>query len=248
MKFLLSCLILLAASLSLNAQTKPKPASAPVIKCKNLRDSASYSLGFNIGQNLVQRYAEMDVNMLVQAIKDAYAKKNSAVDVNMGQTLVQNYLMQITQKKAAGNKEEGRKFLEANKKKPGIISTASGLQYEVLKMGDGAKPTPSDVVKVNYSGKLINGKEFDNSQRHGGPAQFGVGGVISGWTEALQLMPTGSKFKLYIPSNLAYGDSEMGAEIPAGSTLIFEVELLEIVKPAVQDAPKEAPKENGGGQ
>ncbi len=245
MKFLLSCLILMSASLSLNAQTKPKPA--PGIKLKNLRDSASYSLGYNIGQNLVQRYGEMDVNMLVQAIKDAYAKKNSVVDVNMGQALVQNYLMRVTQKKAAGNKEEGRKFLEANKKKPGIISTASGLQYEVLKMGDGAKPTPTDVVKVNYSGKLINGKEFDNSQRHGGPAQFGVGGVISGWTEALQLMPTGSKFKLYIPSNLAYGDSEMGPDIPAGSTLIFEVELLEIVPPA-QNTPKEAPKENGGGQ
>ena len=150
-------------------------------------------------------------------------------------------------KKSGAVKEEGRKFLEANKKKPGIISTASGLQYEVLKMGDGAKPTPTDVVKVNYSGKLINGKEFDNSQRHGGPAQFGVGGVISGWTEALQLMPTGSKFKLYIPSNLAYGDSEMGPDIPAGSTLIFEVELLEIVPPA-QNTPKEAPKENGGGQ
>ena len=247
MKFLLSCLILMSASLSLNAQTKPKPAPAGAVKCKNLRDSASYSLGYNIGQNLVQRYGEMDVNMLVQAIKDAYAKKNSVVDVNMGQALVQNYLMQVTQKKAAGNKEEGRKFLEANKKKPGIISTASGLQYEVLKMGDGAKPTPTDVVKVNYSGKLINGKEFDNSQRHGGPAQFGVGGVISGWTEALQLMPTGSKFKLYIPSNLAYGDSEMGPDIPAGSTLIFEVELLEIVPPA-QNTPKEAPKENGGGQ
>lgn len=244
MKVFIPLLICIFSALGVAAQPggRPKPA-APPEKYKTLRDSASYALGYNIGQNLLQRYAEMDVNVMAQALKDAFAKKTSFIDPNQGQTCVQNFLMQATQKKAAGNKEEGRKFLQANKSNPNVKVTPSGLQYEVLKMGDGPKPTLSDVVKVNYSGTLINGKEFDNSARHGGPAQFGVGGVISGWTQALQLMPTGSKFKLYIPSELAYGDSEMGAEIPAGSTLIFEVELLEIVKPAAPDAPK-----NNGGQ
>lgn len=207
-----------------------KPGPKSPVMCKNLKDSASYSLGYNIGQSLMQRYAEMDPNMIAQAIKDAYAQKTAAVDVNVGQTAVQNFLMKEVQKKANANKAVGIKFLAENKKKPNIITTASGLQYEVITMGAGEKPKASDNVKVNYAGTLISGKEFDNSARHGGPAQFNVGGVIAGWTEALQLMPVGSKFKLYIPANLAYGDSEMGAEIPAGSTLIFEVELIEIVK------------------
>lgn len=231
MKTFAALLIALSSFVAATAQpgnVKPGPKNPTM--CKNLKDSASYSLGYNIGQSLMQRYAEMDPNMIAQAIKDAYAQKPSAVDINVGQTTVQSFLMKEVQKKAAANKATGEKFLAANKKKPGIMTTASGLQYEVITMGAGEKPKASDNVKVNYAGTLINGKEFDNSNRHGGPAQFNVGGVIPGWTEALQLMPTGSKFKLYIPSNLAYGDSEMGAEIPAGSTLIFEVELLEIVK------------------
>jgi FKBP-type peptidyl-prolyl cis-trans isomerase FklB len=228
------CLFIFSA-FALQAQTQAKPAA---VKYKTLRDSASYSLGYNIGQSLLQRYSEMDVAVLTQAIKDAFAKKNSVIDVNLGQTLVQRCLTESVLKKAAGNKAEGAKFCAANKNKKGVMVTASGLQYEVIKMGEGAKPIATDVVKVNYSGTLINGTEFDNSTRHGGPAQFGVGGVIPGWTEALQLMPVGSKFKLFIPSNLAYGDSEMGTDIQPGATLIFVVELLEIVKPA-QEAPKQ---------
>lgn len=231
MKTFAASLLALCSFIAVSAQPgNVKPGPKNPVMCKNLKDSASYSLGYNIGQSLMQRYAEMDPNMIAQAIKDAYAQKPSAVDVNVGQTTVQNFLMKAVQKKAAGNKAAGQKFLETNKKKPGVVTTASGLQYEVITMGTGEKPKASDNVKVNYAGTLIGGKEFDNSARHGGAAQFNVGGVIPGWTEALQLMPVGSKFKLYIPSNLAYGDSEMGAEIPAGSTLIFEVELLEIVK------------------
>lgn len=130
----------------------------------------------------------------------------------------------------SANKAAGEKFLKENAKKPGVITTASGLQYEVIKMGDGETPKISDKIRVNYAGTLINGKEFDNSARRGGPAQFKLAGMIAGWKEVLQLMPVGSKFKVYIPSSLAYGDSDMGSDIPAGSTLIFDLDLVEIVK------------------
>ena len=231
MKQLATLLLFLLSTAALKAQTvnnKTNPAK-PVV-CRNLKDSASYALGYSIGQNLTDRYGDMDPNMIAQAIKDAYAKKNSVIDVNAGQAAVQNYLQTVEKKKADLNKAAGKKFLDENKSKPGVIMTASGLQYQVITMGTGPKPTSTNSVKVNYAGTLINGKEFDNSAKHGGPATFNVSGVITGWTEALQLMPVGSKFKLFIPANLAYGDSAMGRDIPAGSTLIFEVELVEIVK------------------
>ena len=131
--------------------------------------------------------------------------------------------------KAQENLEAGNKFLEKNKKRDGVVTTESGLQYEILKKGDGPIPTADDRVKVNYEGTLLSGKVFDSSIKNGKPVTFGVGRVIPGWTEALQLMPVGSKWKLYIPGNLAYG--ERGTRgIEPNSTLIFEVELLEIVK------------------
>jgi FKBP-type peptidyl-prolyl cis-trans isomerase FklB len=215
------------------AANPAKPAAKPAavkIPLKNLKDSASYALGFNVGQNLAQRYQDMDVNIIVQALKEAYASKPCQLDVEMGPMIVNNYIMDANKKVAAKNKELGAGFLQKNALKPGVITTASGLQYQVLREGKGDKPTPTDVVRVNYSGTLINGNQFDNSDKHGGPAQFSVGGVIAGWTEALQLMMPGSKYRLFVPSNLGYGDNQMGSDIPAGSTLIFEVELLEIVK------------------
>lgn len=222
-----------------------KPAATPgKIELKTLRDSASYALGYNVGQNLAQRYSDMDLDMMIRALKEAYQGQPCMTDVNTGPMIVNNYTMEAARQKAGVNKEKGRRFLDANKAKPGVKSTESGLQYEVLEQGKGEKPGLNDVVKVHYVGTLINGKEFDNSQKRGAPAEFGVGGVIPGWTEALQLMPVGSKYKLYIPSNLAYGDSQMGNEIPPGSTLIFEVELLEIKK---NDPPKTAePKKEDG--
>ncbi|MBL0154310.1 MAG: FKBP-type peptidyl-prolyl cis-trans isomerase [Chitinophagaceae bacterium] len=231
MKYFATILLLLASTAALKAQkiTNKTNAAKPAV-CRNLKDSASYAIGYNIGQNLANRYGDMDPNMIILAIKDAYAKKNSVIDVNAGQIAVQNFQQSVEKKKADLNKAAGKKFLDENKSKPGVIMTASGLQYQVITMGTGPKPTSTNSVKVNYAGTLINGKEFDNSAKHGGPAVFKVSGVISGWTEALQLMPVGSKFKLFIPSNLAYGDSAMGSDIPAGSTLIFEVELVEIVK------------------
>ena len=131
--------------------------------------------------------------------------------------------------KANAEKETGSKFLEANKKKPGVTTLPSGLQYEVITKGTGPVPTATDTVKANYVGTLIDGKEFDNSYKRGEPITIPVNGVIRGWTEALQLMPVGSKWKLYIPSDLGYGDRGAGGAIPGGAALIFEIELLDIV-------------------
>ena len=228
MKFILTLFIVLFVVHVLRAQTGVGTKST--IACKNLKDSARYALGFNIGESLAQRYADFDPDMIVAAIKDAYAKKSAAVDSKTGPNIVQNFMMQETKKRAATNKAAGEKFLQANIKRHGVVITASGLQYEVIKMGTGPKPLEGSQVKVNYSGKLINGKEFHNSNRHNGPVTMNVMEVIPGWTEALRLIPVGSKWKLFVPAELAYADSDMGTDIPAGSTLIFEIELLEIVK------------------
>ena len=131
---------------------------------------------------------------------------------------------------AAGNIKEGETFLAANKSKDGIVALPSGLQYKILTAGTGPKPTASDTVECNYRGTLLNGKEFDSSYKRGEPLKIPVGGVIKGWTEALELMPVGSKWQLFIPSDLAYGDAGAGGDIPPGSTLIFEVDLLSIVE------------------
>ena len=142
------------------------------------------------------------------------------------------------QKAAAANKSEGAAFLAANKAKEGVVTLPSGLQYKILKEGTGPKPTPSDTVVCNYRGTLINGTEFDSSAKHGEAAKFGVGQVIKGWTEALQLMPVGSKWQLFVPSSLAYGERGAGGDIGPDATLIFDVELLSIEK-AKDDTKKD---------
>jgi FKBP-type peptidyl-prolyl cis-trans isomerase FklB len=210
-----------------SSNTKPVTVAGPGLK--TLKDSASYALGYNVGQNLSQRYSEMELEIIIKGMKDAFTNKPSVIPAENSSAAVNQFLQEVKQQKAAANKAAGAKFLKENAQKPGVVTTASGLQYTILKQGDGAKPTAGSTVSVHYFGTLLNGKEFDNSYKRGQPAQFGVGGVIAGWTEALQLMPVGSKYKLFIPANLAYGDNEMGANIPAGSTLIFEVELLSIV-------------------
>jgi FKBP-type peptidyl-prolyl cis-trans isomerase FklB len=152
------------------------------------------------------------------------------MDQQQCQQVMMDYVSKQKADKAAGAKKEGSAFLEENKTKPGVISTASGLQYTVLKEGTGPKPLATDKVKCNYEGKLLDGTVFDSSDKQGHPIEFAVSGVIRGWTEALQLMPVGSKWRLFVPSDLAYGDQQMGPDIKPGSTLIFDVELLEIVK------------------
>jgi FKBP-type peptidyl-prolyl cis-trans isomerase FklB len=142
------------------------------------------------------------------------------------------------EQEAQANKKAGDDFLAANKTKPDVVTLTSGLQYKVLKEGTGPKPTATDQVKCNYRGTFINGKEFDSSDKHGGPATFPVNGVIKGWTEALQLMPVGSKWQLFIPSDMAYGARGAGGDIGPNETLIFEVELLSIEK---KEQPKQQP-------
>jgi FKBP-type peptidyl-prolyl cis-trans isomerase FklB len=194
-------------------------------------DSVSYSLGVLVAQNLkTQGFDELEAGSLAKGLADGLSGENLALDANQANAIVQNYLMQKRQEASKGVIEEGRKFLEENAKREGVTTTASGLQYEVMKSGDGPTPLATDKVTVHYHGTLINGKVFDSSVNRGTPATFPVNGVIQGWVEALQLMKVGDKWKLFIPSELAYGERGAGNDIGPFATLIFEVELLSIDK------------------
>jgi len=200
---------------------------------KTTKEKTSYSIGINVGKDLKMKMQELNIDaaFLLLGIRDAVnGSKTVMSDKEMEATLMafQQEMMGKMQAKAEKNKKEGEAFLAANKKKEGVITLPSGLQYKILKTGDGAKPTASQTVKCNYRGTLIDGKEFDNSNNHGGPAEFPVGQVIKGWVEALQLMPVGSKWQLFIPSDLAYGPNGQGQMIGPNATLIFDIELLSI--------------------
>ncbi|MBF0572718.1 MAG: FKBP-type peptidyl-prolyl cis-trans isomerase [Desulfamplus sp.] len=196
-------------------------------------EKISYAIGQNIGQN-IKRDFDFDVDSLCKGLKDSQEGKNSMTAEEMQKTMesFQNQMrekqMAQMQKAAAANKAAGDAFLKENKTKEGVVTLPSGLQYKIITKGTGAKPTADKKVKCHYKGTTIDGKEFDSSYKRGEPATFQVGGVIKGWTEALQLMPVGSKWMLYIPSDLAYGDRGAGGAIAPGSTLIFEVELIGI--------------------
>jgi FKBP-type peptidyl-prolyl cis-trans isomerase len=210
---------------------------------KDDKEKVSYSIGVDIGKNL--KRAEIDINsdMLTRGLHDALGDgKTAMTDQEMQQTM-QNFqtdMQSKMQKKrtemAEKNKTEGEAFLAENKKKSGIKTLPSGLQYEVVTEGKGEKPKASDTVKTNYRGTLIDGKEFDSSFKRNEPAIFPVGGVIPGWTEALQLMPVGSKWKLYVPASLAYKENGPPG-IGPNATLLFEIELLGIEKPAASPSP-----------
>src|SRR2546423_10438955 len=205
---------------------------------KDQKDKVSYSIGLQIGFNLSRQKVDINPDILAVGIKDALARKPQ-LNPDQIKEVMTNFEKDMEQKqKEAGekNKTEGAKFLEENKKKEGVKTAASGLQYKVLKEGNGAQPKATDTVTVNYRGTLINGTEFDSSYKRGQPATFPVNGVIKGWTEALQLMKVGSKYQLFIPSNLAYGERSVGPDIGANSTLLFEVELLD-AKAAPAPAP-----------
>jgi len=189
----------------------------------------------NLGANLHKQSVPVDPNIMARGLKDALAGGKTLLteeEARAAITAVQNDMREKQQAKmqAAGdaNKKEGEAFLADNKSKEGVVSLPSGLQYKVLKEGNGPKPTATDSVVCNYRGTLINGAEFDSSTKHGGPATFPVNGVIKGWTEALQLMPVGSKWQLFVPSDLAYADRGAGGDIGPNATLIFEVELVSI--------------------
>ena len=228
-----------------------KTGTAAAVPLKTRKEKFSYALGMNIGTNLgntlKKQSVEVDWNLVSQGLKDATttgAKTRLTEDeAKAVLTEVQNEARKEQQEKmqeaAAKNKTEGEAFLAANKAKDGVVTLPSGLQYKILTAGTGPKPTASDSVVCNYRGTLINGTEFDSSYKRGQPATFGVGQVIKGWTEALQLMPVGSKWQVVIPSSLAYGDRGAGAEIGPNATLIFEVELLSIQEKAKDDKSKD---------
>ena len=228
-----------ASSAGKSQSTAKKPASsaktAAPLTLNTDKQKFSYALGMRMGTNLKKQNVPIDPAILERGLKDALAGgKTLMTEQEMQSSLmqVQSDLRKKQEEKmaaeGAANKKQGEEFLTENKAKPGVVTLPSGLQYKVLKEGDGPKPTASDSVECNYRGTLIDGKEFDSSTKHGGPATFPVNGVIKGWTEALQLMPVGSKWQLFVPADLAYGDRAMGPDIEPDSTLIFEVELLSI--------------------
>lgn len=220
-------------SLSVQAQ-KGKPAArrtggaAAARPLKNANDSLSYALGVSIATFYKQQGVKnLNTTVLSKAISDALSGKNLALSETQCNSVIMTYMQKAEEEKSKPNLEAGKKFLEQNKTKPNVKTTASGLQYEVLKEGSGARPKATDTVVVNYVGTLLDGTEFDNSIKRGQPIEFPLNRVIPGWTEGLQLMTPGSKYKFYIPYNLGYGLNGSGP-IPGGATLVFEVDLLNI--------------------
>jgi FKBP-type peptidyl-prolyl cis-trans isomerase FklB len=233
-KTILFALIVLTAS-NLFAQSRKKSAaSAPipaVAKLNNQTDSLSYSIGIMVASFYKQQgITKINDTLVNKAIKDKMSGDSTLLTEQQCNQVLMGFIERAKAEKAAAAKKQGEAFLSSNKTKPGVVTTASGLQYIVLKEGTGPKPTINDKVKCDYEGRLIDGTVFDSSIKQGKPIEFAVNGVIAGWTEALQLMNTGSKYRLFIPSNLAYGDQQMGSDIKPGSTLIFDVDLIEIVK------------------
>lgn len=203
---------------------------------KNETDKISYALGMNIGESLVQVPVELNPDILAQAIKDllagnppALAEDDYVAVMKAFQSKMQAAEKEASQGAAIENAAEEKAFMEENKNAAGVVTTASGLQYIVLKEGSGKVPGAEDTVKVHYAGALLDGTEFDSSIKRGQPAEFGVGQVIKGWTEALQLMKVGSKLRLFVPSKLAYGERGAGQVIGPCSMLIFDVELIDII-------------------
>lgn len=193
-------------------------------------DKFSYAIGLGIGQNLLSMGAQsINVEDFAQAIKDVLDRKETAISHNEAREIVNKYFEELETKLNAENIEKGKSFLEENAKRPGVVTLPSGLQYEVITEGNGKKPSATDRVKCHYEGTLIDGTLFDSSIKRGEPVIFGVNQVIKGWVEALQLMTEGAKWKLFIPSELAYGAQQAGEMIPPHSTLIFEVELIEVL-------------------
>ncbi|RIH63207.1 FKBP-type peptidyl-prolyl cis-trans isomerase [Mariniphaga sediminis] len=210
--------------------------SVKKVKLETAADSAGYAIGILVGNNNKQQIenapggGDINVEAMVAAFSIAALEQEGEMTVEEADQVIRSYFEQAGEKESQKNLEEGNAFLEENKSREGVNTTASGLQYEVINEGTGAKPTAEDRVRVHYHGTLIDGTVFDSSVDRGEPAVFGVGQVIPGWTEALQLMSVGSKWKVYIPSDLGYGERGAGGDIGPNSTLVFEVELLEIVE------------------
>jgi FKBP-type peptidyl-prolyl cis-trans isomerase FklB len=212
---------------------KTDSAAAPALKTD--KEKVSYAIGADLGNKLKASSIDVDPTILTRALKDTLTGAKPVMsDDEIRATLteltkgLQAKQAAAAKEKSEANKKDGEAFLASNKTKEGVVVLPSGLQYKILKAGDGPRPTVADTVVCNYKGTLLDGKEFDSSYKRGQPATFPVGGVIKGWTEALQLMPVGSKWQLFIPADLAYGDRQAGPDITPGSTLVFEVELVSI--------------------
>ncbi len=217
------------------AAAKTPAKTAPALVLKTTKEKFSYAVGTNMGKSMKSQSVDVDPAILARGLKDALAgNKPLLTDEEMRAALaevqkkVQDKQAAVAKQSGDKNKNEGDAFLAGNKTKEGVVTLPSGLQYKILKAGDGKKPGPTDTVKCNYRGTTINGKEFDSSYKRNEPAEFPVNGVIKGWTEALQLMPVASKWQLFLPPDLAYGERGAGNDIEPNSTLIFEVELLSI--------------------
>jgi FKBP-type peptidyl-prolyl cis-trans isomerase len=229
-----------------NSKTANAPAQSPSTvtaqpgsALKDQKEKVSYAIGMNVGaslkENLRRADIEVDTKLVFQAAKDVLAGDKTLMTQDEAKAILTQLQSDIRSKmeekhkqEAESNKKDGDAFLAQNKTKEGVVALPSGLQYKILTAGTGPKPTADDTVVCNYQGTLIDGKEFDSSYKRGQPATFPVKGVIKGWTEALQLMPTGSKWQLFIPADLAYGEAGQGETIPPNATLIFTVELISI--------------------
>lgn len=248
-KFILSSVVLFFSALTLFAQNNPKPKSAtakPVTKpaapvMKNLLDSFSYAAGINVATNMkAQGISKLNITAMQKGIEDVFNNKPQLLTPEANSSCLQKQLEIFSAEKTAAEKAKGIAFLEANKKRNGVITLPGGLQYEVIKSGDAnaASPKAVDTVVVNYIGTLVDGTEFESSFKSGKPAAFQVNGVIKGWMEILQLMKPGDHWKVFIPSELAYGANGNGSSIAPHAALVFEI-VLEAVRPNVNtEAPK----------
>jgi FKBP-type peptidyl-prolyl cis-trans isomerase len=225
------CSIILATCIQAQKPVQEtKTVSEPVPVLKTINDSASYAIGVSVAKFYQQQGVKnLNTDFITKAINETFANKPLLLDDVTANDVIMQYLGRLDLEKAQPNILAGEKFLAANKKKAGVITTASGLQYEILKTGTGPVPQLTDSVLCHYKGALLDGTEVDNSYKRDEPVLFAVNGVIKGWTEALQLMPAGSAWRLYIPYNLGYGTSDYGP-MPGGSLLTFEIELLEVRK------------------
>lgn len=235
MKRLCAIALLFTAISAAQAAELSPPQAAPPIDAASAADIASYGIGLQIANNFKADGVEVNVEQLILGLKDAMQGVKPRYAESQLQAAFQAFGRAVQAKRdqrnlAAGdkNKREGQAFLASNGKKPGVKTLASGLQYQVIKAGQGASPKAADTVRVNYEGTLLDGKVFDSSRRSGQPATFRVDGVIPGWTEALQLMHVGDKWRVFVPSELAYGANGAGGVIGPHSVLVFDIELLGI--------------------
>ncbi len=224
-------IMLTAMSAIVMLACQPQEASSgKAINLDDEKQAFSYAIGLDIAASLAMYSDEVDLNALFEGIKDTLLNGKSQIAPEKADQLKKERFQKIQDVQKQKNVEKGQAFLDENKKKPDVKVTISGLQYTVITEGTGATPTVQDQVEVHYTGTLLNGKEFDSSRQRGKPAKFKVGGVIPGWTEALQLMKEGGRLKVFIPSNLAYGERGAGGRIGPNETLIFDMELLKVLK------------------